>query len=80
MIPKRDLSTDTEPAEDAYLEAELDWALEPYQSLLPREMLALFRETLGDALTTHPVGSLLFERGRPRDIKQTSDVREKPGS
>jgi hypothetical protein len=76
MANRRSLPTEDDPD----LEAELTRALEPYQLLLPPEMLAVFRETLSDALTTHPVGSLLFERARPRNIQQVSEDREKPGS
>ena len=66
--------------EDPFLEAELERALAPYRALLPPEMLVVFRETLSDALTTHPVGSRLFDRTRPHDITQTSEMREKAGS
>src|SRR5262245_2801914 len=65
------------PAEDPVLEAELDRALRPYRDLLPPEMLRHFRETLADALTTHPVGSRLLERVKPPPVvAKSGDVDE----
>ena len=65
----------TEPPADPALEAELDRALEPYRDLLEPDLLAAMRETLADALTTHPVGSRLLARVRPPPtVARSGDV------
>ncbi len=60
--------TATDDADDPVLEAELDRALAPYRGLVSDEVLAQLRETLGDALASHPVGSLLLDRTRPPPV------------
>jgi hypothetical protein len=66
--------------EDPTLEAELDRALGPYRDLLPPELLEQLRETLADALTTHPVGVRLLERVRPPPTVVQSGEAEKDGA
>jgi hypothetical protein len=64
-----------EPPVDPTLEAELDRALDPYRELVPPDLLAAMRETLADALTTHPVGARLLARVRPPPVvAQSGDV------
>jgi hypothetical protein len=67
------MSIDTSPPEDALpdiseddpdLQAEVKRALGPYEKLLPPQVLQTMRETLIDALTTHPVGVRLMEKAR----------------
>lgn len=69
-----------QPDEDPTLHAELERALEPYRELLPPEMLEHFRETLADALTTHPVAARLLERVRPPPVVAISGEAEKVGA
>jgi hypothetical protein len=71
---------DLPPPEDPTIEAELDRALEPYRDLLPAEMLAELRETLGDALATHPVGARLLERVKPPPVVVRSEETAKDGA
>lgn len=68
-----DMPIDTAPPDDAYpeipeddpdLQAEVKRALGPYEKLVPPEILQTMRETLIDALTTHPVGVRLMEKAR----------------
>jgi hypothetical protein len=82
---------DTLPPEDAYpdipeddpdLQAEVKRALGPYEKLVPPEVLQAMRETLIDALTTHPVGVRLMEKARkPKQARsgtQPNDADEEP--
>ena len=69
-----------EPGEDPALRAELERALEPYREVLPPEMLQHFRETLADALTTHPVAARLLERVRPPPVVDASGELERAGA
>jgi len=55
------------------LEAELTRAMAPYKGVLPDDVFAEFRDALEDALTTHPVGSLLLKRVRPPPQVDGSD-------
>ncbi len=71
---------DMTSAEDSFLEAELDRALRPYTPLVPGEALALYRELLGDFLTTHPVGMRLLDRARPRPAAARSTDVAKEGA
>ena len=66
--------------QDPVLEAELDRAIEPYRALLPPELLAELRESLADALTTHPVGRSLLDRVRPQPVVESSGPRPKEGA
>jgi hypothetical protein len=59
-------SKDLARAGDPVLEAQIERALEPYRAFLSPETLDVFRAFLADALTTHPVGSSLLARVRPR--------------
>lgn len=69
-----------QPEEDPALRAELERALEPYRELLPPEMLQHFRETLADALTTHPVAARLLERVRPQPVVVASGELDETGA
>ena len=66
--------------DDPVLEAELARALAPYRELLSPELLAELRETLADALTTHPVGSALLDWLRPAPVVARSGEVEKEGA
>lgn len=58
--------------EEQIREAELDRALAPYQALLTPEMLAHFREVLGDMLATHPVATRKLGRLKPAPVVEKS--------
>lgn len=58
--------------EDPELTAELGRALAPYEDLLPKEMLAVYRDLLSDALTTHPLGALYQKRAREAKAPESS--------
>lgn len=69
------------PPDDPALEAQLDraFALVACQDLVPPEMIPVFREFLRDVLLTHPVGSTLLDRVRPRPAPLESGDMPKPG-
>ena len=52
------------PEDDPVLQAEVKRALGPYEQILPPATLKAMRETLIDALTTHPVGRRALEKLR----------------
>lgn len=51
---------------DTVLDAQVERALDPYRRILSPATLEVFRAFLADALITHPVGSRLLDRVRPR--------------
>lgn len=63
--------------DDPFLEAELDRALGPYDSLMEPEALEVTRELLGDLLAAHPLGRKLLNRARPRPTLHRSDTIDK---
>lgn len=52
------------PEDDPDLQAEVKRALAPYVTWVPPAILQKMRETLIDALTTHPVGLRLMHKAR----------------
>jgi hypothetical protein len=64
--------TTAKPAADPLIEAKLDRALAPCADLFPPEVLAEFRETLTDFMTTHPAMTRMLSRLRPRPAVQVS--------
>lgn len=75
MVTKR-------PKPDPVLEAQLDRAftLVACQEFVPPDMVGVFRSYLRDVLMTHPVGSLMLDRIRPRPAPSQSGDMNKPGS
>lgn len=62
---------------DPILDEQVERALAPYKPLLRPETLQAFRDVLRDVLRTHPVGSQLLDRVRPRVTPHESgDVRK----
>jgi hypothetical protein len=51
---------------DPLVEAKIQRALKPYLGVAPPSLLQTMRETLEDALTTHPVAVGLLDRARKR--------------
>ena len=70
------------PNPDPVLEAQLDraFSLVACDELVPPEMVTVFRNYLRDVLMTHPVGSLMLDRIRPRPAPSESGDVNKPGS
>ena len=54
------------PEDDPVLQAEVKRALAPVEKKVPPAVLKTMRETLIDALTTHPVGIRTLERLRKK--------------
>lgn len=69
-----------EAPEDSFLEQVVAQALEPYKAVLPPARLAEMAAFLRDALGSHPVGSTLLDRARPRAAPETSGDQAKHGS
>ena len=69
LAPPPDLRDDVT---DAFLEAELDRALEPYLALLSPEALEAMRESLRDVLLNHPAAAALVRRARPLPLADAS--------
>ena len=65
-------STDDPPAGEPFVEEKLDRALAPYAGLLPPEVLADFRGTLADFMTSHPPMARMLARLRPRPAVDVS--------
>jgi hypothetical protein len=57
---------------DAFLEAELDRAIEPYLPLLSPEAVEAMRESLRDVLLNHPAAATLVRRARPLPLADAS--------
>ena len=76
------LMTMKRPKPDPVLEAQLDraFSLVACDELVPPEMVTVFRNYLRDVLMTHPVGSLMLDRVRPRPAPSESGDVNKPGS
>jgi hypothetical protein len=68
------------PAQDPLVEAEIQRALAPYVALLSPDALAIMRDVLEDALTTHPVAVKLLDHIRERPEQDTSGVVVKEGA
>jgi hypothetical protein len=71
------------PEDDPVLQAEVKRALGPYEQMLSPEILKTMRETLIDALTTHPVGiRALAKLRKAHEAAQASHsgTREKDGA
>jgi len=67
-------------AEDPILEGEIERAMEPYKDMFPDAVLQTMREILAHALRTHPVGSELLNRVRPRSAPERSGAQAKEGA
>lgn len=71
------------PEDDPVLQAEVKRALGPYEKMLPPSVLKTMRETLIDALTTHPAGiRALAKLRKAHEAAQISHsgTREKDGA
>ena len=62
---ERAMKTASNPV-DPIVAAEVKRALAPYEGIHPPDVLATMAEILEHALTTHPVGTALVDRVRPR--------------
>lgn len=60
------------PEEEATMQAEIELALEPYRKIAPASMLPMLRETLENALRTHPVPRKLLRGFAKRQPVMTS--------
>lgn len=54
--------------DESLVREKLDRALAPYADMLPPEVLAEFRDLLGDFMLTHPVMERMFARLRSRRV------------
>jgi hypothetical protein len=66
------------PDDDPFLQAEVNRALAPaVKRRVPPEVLKTMRETLMDALRTHPVGARVFHRARKAALAKQSGTQDK---
>ena len=66
------------PDDDPFLQAEVNRALAPaVKRGVPPEVLQTMRETLMDALRTHPVGARVFHRARNAALAKQSGTQAK---
>jgi len=63
--------------DDPFLQAEVKRALAHVEGRVPPEVLQTMRETLIDALTTHPVGARLLRKAREDARRAQSGVQAK---
>jgi hypothetical protein len=54
------------PDEEAAMQAEIELALEPYRKIAPPSLIPVLRESLENALRTHPVPRQLLRAFAPR--------------
>ncbi|MBK8256470.1 MAG: hypothetical protein IPK82_27855 [Polyangiaceae bacterium] len=59
---------------------EVARAMEPYRGVMPPEVQQTMEEILTHALLTHPIGSLLMNRVKPRAERIRSGVEQADGS
>ena len=62
--------------DDPVLAAELNRALAPYRTLVPPEMLEVYRDILRHSLTENPVGKALLDRVKAIERKPPSQSGE----
>jgi hypothetical protein len=66
------MSTPPKPPRDPFIEAEIERSIQPYVGLAPPALLEAMRDTLRDALTTHPVAKGLIGHLRNRPAPNVS--------
>ncbi len=62
----------SDPTRDPFREEVVERAVKRYEGVLPPEAVDEMRRVLHETLATHPVGSTLLERARPRQAPDTS--------
>src|SRR5262245_25009030 len=71
--------------DDPFLEATVAAAVDRFEGVVPAALVAEMRASLGDGLSTHPVGATLLDRARRRAVPDQSgdqakgDADEAPG-
>jgi hypothetical protein len=77
-IPTGAAAAPDDPSLAAFIESEVERAIQPYLGLFPKDVLDGFRERLAVFYATHPAVAPLVEAARPRSSPKESIVLETP--
>lgn len=78
-IPQAVAAAPDDPSPGAFIEREVERAIQPYLGLFPKDVLDGFRERLAVFYATHPAVAPLAEAARPRSAPNESSVVGTPG-